>query len=471
MPAPLDAVDYADHPSQWDELVKRCRAAGHFGCDTEFYGVDPSEQSCVGRARIHVWSIALRTAKRSPLGFHHCRGWMLPAVALEHPPLRALLEDKKVRKDFHNKSVDQHSFANHGIRLRGARCTLNLTRWNLPHLVNSPGRFKLKALMKALLRREPVATFKQVVQYDGTVEVRKTKTVKRKECVCGEEKCRARKGHTKLTVTEDVEVVTQKKVKLEYPLESIGPKHPRFALLTKYSIEDSVAGLQIGELADAAKNPAPWPFGGKRPGYSQVEDDATIAMEAVGFPVDVKWCTETAAIAMADEEKELDWLFRWYVINAPTYGPHHRTLGMKTKGGRKNKAGVDSIWSSPAKLLALFDALEFPRSPVWGKGRVKRGDAKVDGAALQWIARNCESAKKLIARILHLKKVRSQLKYLVKLRDSGGFVHIICGPAGDEDERAGAVTGRKGVKGPLEAQQLPSKEDKDLYGVRRAIIA
>lgn len=288
--------------------------------------------------------------------------------------------------------------------------------------------------------------------------------------MCGEEKCRRRKGHTKLKWVEQVEVVTEKKVKLEYPLEGIGPQHPRFALLTKYSIEDSIAALQIGELADAAKDPAPWPFGGERPRYSQVEDDATIAMEAVGFPVDVKWCTETAAIAVADEEKELDWLFRWYVLNAPMPGPHHRTLGMKTKGGRKNKAGVDSVWSSPVKLLALFDALEFPRSPVWSKGRVKRGDAKLDGAALQWVARNCDGAKKAVAHLLQLKKVRSQLKYLVKLRDSGGFVHIICGPAGDEDERAGAVTGRKGVKGQLEAQQLPAKEDKDLYGVRRAII-
>jgi hypothetical protein len=119
----------------------------------------------------------------------------------------------------------------------------------------------------------------------------------------------------------------------------------------------------------------------------------------------------------------------------------------------------------------LFDELGFPRSPIWKKGRVKRGEVKMDGDAMAWIAKNHPPAKQLVGLCLQLQRIRSGLKYLVKLRDSGGWVNPICGPAGDEDDRAGAVTGRLGIKGELEAQQLPKEGEKDLYEIRKAIIA
>lgn len=472
----LLADAYLDRPEQWAALVRLVRLVGCCGLDTEFYNVDPSAQSCVGRAKIHVWSIAVRTKRLSPLGFHYCRGWMLPAAALEFPALKELLEDAAIRKELHNQPVDSHAFRNHGVILRGGRNTLGLVRWTHPGLINQPGRFKLKALMVSLLRREPICSFKQVVGFTWIEWVPRLKKVKVSLCSCGEAGCRKRKGHEKTKRVDEVTVYRERKVDDEYPLESILPadgyrlEHPRWALLILYAIEDAIAALQIAELADEAEDPAPWPYGGVRPTFSQEDEEATIALEAVGFHVDVPWCTATHEVASADEERELVWLHRWYIVNAPTYGPWKRENGT-TKGGTPVKNGLDSLWGSPTKKLALFDELGFPRSPIWAKGRVKPGEAKMDWKAMEWIAKNHPPAKQVIPHLLELQKIRSNKKYLSKLRDSGGYVHPICGPAGDEDDRAGAVTGRKAIKGEFEAQQLPTKEEKDKYNVRKAVIA
>ena len=453
---------YLDQPKQWDELVGVLRAAGEFGLDTEFSGVELGSESPVGRARVHVWSVAVRSKRMGALGYRPGVGFCLPAAALLHPGLRALLGDPTVEKDVHNQSVDQHALAEHGITLRGAINTLGYVRWRMPWLINQPGRFKLKALMWSLLGRQPVATFAEVMA-DTRVELRsKWKTRKHTvtHCSCGVEGCRKRKGHAKRAESweEQEEVVSEHTVKFEWDLPQIVPGHPRWELLVRYAIDDAVAAIEIRELANETVDPAPWPYGGTRPPFSQAVEEAVIAMEAEGFPVDVEWCRTTADGALLDQEAELKWLHRWYVANAPTEGPHRREE-------------VDPIWSSPTQKVRLFDELEFPRSPIWKKGRVKRGEVKMDGAAMEWIATNHKPAAKLIAHLLRLQRVRSGLKYLVKLRDSGGFIHVIAGPAGDEDDRAGAVTGRLGIKGPLEAQQLPKEGEKDLYSVRKAIVA
>ncbi len=118
----------------------------------------------------------------------------------------------------------------------------------------------------------------------------------------------------------------------------------------------------------------------------------------------------------------------------------------------------------------LFDELGFPRSPVWAKGRTKN-KAKLDHVAMAWIMRNHPPARQIGEKLQLLGRIRSGKKYLLKMRDADDIIHPICGPAGDADERSGAVTGRLGIKGSLEAQQLPKIKEKDLYSVRRAIIA
>lgn len=472
------STDYLDQPHQWDALADVLAHETAIGYDSEFYNVNVEKESCVGRARVHVWSVAIRTDKLSPFGFHRCKGWVLPVAALVHPSLVAVLADARVRKEIHNQSVDQHSAANHGVLLRGCRNTLDLIRWTHPHLINTPGRFSAKALMWSLLKRQPVCTFKQLVTDERVIQVVKQKKVKVSGCSCGVVGCRKRKTegqltHDKWKRVDVVDVVEDKVEEFEWPLEQIVPGHKRWEQLKRYAIEDAIAALQFAELADLAEDPAPFPFTkDKRPGFSQAVTDEVVTMETVGFKRDLSYCTLMAMQAESDEDEELDWLFKWWVRNTPYgCGPWHRKVGIASKQAKKK--GVDSVWSSTPKLSRLFDTLGFPRSPIWKKGRVKPGEMKLDQDALKWIAKAHPPAKKLIEHLIHLKRIRSGWKYLKKLRDADDIVHIICGPAGDEDGRSGAVTGRLGIKGSLEAQQLPSPEnqEKDLYLVRKAIIA
>jgi DNA polymerase I-like protein with 3'-5' exonuclease and polymerase domains len=450
---------YLDREEQWHELARRATAAGEIGLDTEFSGVNLKKQSCVGRARIHVWSIALRGRAFSSYGFHRCRGWVLSAAALDDAVIRALLENPAVRKNIHNQSVDQHALANHGVRLAGARNTLGLVRWKIPRLINQKGRFGLKPLMNTLLHRDPVCEFEDVVDDVRTVSVTKVKRVTHRYCSCGVDGCRLRKGHTKTAVETDEAITTDKQERFRHPLESIVPGHPRWDLLLRYAADDAVAALEIAEIADATEDPDGWCYtDGARPAFSQAAEDAIVDMETVGIPVDVDYCTASLGPARAQEEEDLAALHEWYVATAPTFGPHRRE-------------DADPIWSSHPRKLALFDALRFPRSPIWKKGRVKRGDVKLDGVAQDWIGKNHPPAGWLMTKLLHLQRVRSGIKYLEKLAGSGGMVHPTCGPSSDADERAGAVTGRLGVKGELEAQQLPSIEEKDLYTIRKALTS
>lgn len=461
----LNDLKYLDQPEHWDELASRLRAAGVIGLDTEYFGLNDRDQSCVGRSRIHVWSVAIRTARMDPLGFHHARGWMLPGTALTHPSIKSVLEDESIRKEIHNEPVDKHSARNHGVDLRGCRNTLGYLRWKMPGLVIQPGRFKLKPNMERLLRRSPVCTFAELVSYERTVVVKTVKRVKFKGCSCGVPKCRLRKPsdgltHDKLEFTQDVEVAREKVEKGKYPLEEIVPGHERWELLTEYSIVDSVAALQFGEICDGTPDPCKFPYtDGPRPAYSQAVEEAIIDLESNGLPVDTEYCREKAALAIADEERELAWLFRWFVVNGPVlYGPHRRE-------------DVDPIWNSSVQKVRLFEEMGFPKSPIWKKGKVKAGKTKMDSAAMKWIAKNCEGAKQLVEHMLRLQCVRTNLRYLVKLRDCDGLVHPINGPAGDDDERAGAVTGRNAVKGVFPLQQMTTREEADLYQIRKAIIA
>ena len=505
---------YLTTPKQWDRLVVICREKGVIGVDTEFYGLDPSKQSCVGRARIHVWSIAVRTGELDARGYTDCVGWMLPAAALLYPPLIALLEDKDVKKELHNEAVDKHAFRNHGIKLKGARDTLSYVKWMMPHLINLPGRFKLKNLMNVMLHRDPVCSFKELVSDVRVVQNPYQVKRKSKGCSCGLPKCKKRKAeatpnakgelifefHEKKTTEYFETRYREKNEKFKWSLPEIIPGHPRFELLTDYAIEDAIAALQVAEIAAEQKDPAPWPYAlpayarskcslcgakagtvcvglcagtGTRPGYSQPLTEAIIAMESTGIPRDKPFCTEQAKTAEEDEAQVLNWLYKWYVVNSDTYGPHGRNLRTrKTATGKLSViSGTDGIWSSTPKKQKLFAALGFPESPVWAKGKVKKGKVKLDHVAMKWISDNHPPAKQIVAKLLLLGRIRNGKKYLVKLRDADDIVYPICGAAGDDDDRSGAVTGRLGIKGEIEAMQLPKPGEKDLYSVRRAIVA
>lgn len=447
----INSHPYLDQPAQWSELVARARRAGIVGLDTEFYGVNVRRESCVGKARIHVWSVALRTKKADPAGFHKARGWVLPAAALEYPEIVELLQDQKVTKCVHNLPVDSHALDNHGVKLVGAVNTLNLARWAWPELVND-GFFGLKNLMVQKLRRAPVCEFADVVTYQETVTVERRRVKSVSVCDCGTSGCRLRKGHAK--TKSKIVAITDESInrKAEYPLQTILPGHERWDLLVKYAAEDAVAALELEELSKRS-NPAPWPYGGERPDFDHRIDAAIVEMEATGVRIDTEWAEKQSAVAESDEGKTLGWLSKWHLAN-------------------RGSEPTPKLWNSHKQLVELFDEFEFPRSPIWKKGRVKPGQpAKLDSTALDWIAAAHPPARGVISKLLLLKKIRSGKKYLAKLAASGGVVHPICGPAGDSDDRNGAVTGRLGIKGAIELQQLPKDKTKDLYQIRRGVVA
>lgn len=436
---------YLDTPEQWADLAGRLRRARLFGVDSEFWGTDLRKESTVGTARIHVWSVAIRRQRRFPRGFHDCYGFVLPAVALEHPDIIAVLQDPAVRKAAHNASVDIHAFANRGVHLAGIVNTLPLARWTWPGL----GVFDLKTLMQVKLGRAPVCEYLDVVRDEREITVIKERTRKITVCSCAVPGCRLRKGHTKSKETLTETVSKLKIERFDIPLYEIVPGHKRFALLVEYAAEDAIAAVQVLELAQLEPEPAAFPaeFGPARPRYSQSAEDSIVAMERVGIPIDVPWAAETIARARADEAAQLDAM---------------RQL--------LPEGCSDKTWSSPQQLIAMFERLGFPRSPVWAKGQLKAGaPPKVDSAALQWIADHHKPASGLVRELLRLKRIRAQIKYLARM--DCPIVYPVTGPLSDGDSRVGAVTGRLAIKGKLASQQLPSREEADLYHIRRGIIA
>lgn len=453
-------IVFLDSPEQWDELAALATKAGAIGLDSEFHGVQLKSQSAVGRARIHVWSVALRTKRVSPVGYHFTRNWVLPAEALDHPALRAMLSDSAVLKYTHNLPVDTHAFANHGIALGGGVNTLDMARWAWPGLVND-GYFGLKNLMVKKLRINVVDRFRSVVGYEREERITKIKRSTITTCSCGEERCRRRKGHTKTKTTIEVPYVRVRTVHDDYPLESIVPGHERWERLVEYAAADSGAPLQVAELCAAANSPE-WPFGGERPAFDSALSPVIAEMEETGLTIDTDWAATTMAKAEADEAAALKWLRRWVELNG---SPEVRV------GKKVLTEYCPKLWTSPERLINLMDHFGFPRSPISGVGKVKSGSKSTDNVALEWIGKNHPPARTIITVILRLRKIRAGKKYLKKMRDSGGTVHPTCGPAGQDDNRVGAVTGRLGVKGELEMQQLPKRADKDLYLVRRGIVA
>lgn len=199
---------------------------------------------------------------------------------------------------------------------------------------------------------------------------------------------------------------------------------------------------------------------------SQVQGigEAAIVMERNGFKLDLeiaRWGQEQTA---QDEARTLAELAR--------------AVG---ECGIPPLRGIDDVWSSPKQMTQLLHdsphGLLLPPSPYKMKGRVniEAGERATDKRALEYVLSrtNNPAAKTVITGITDLRKIRSCAKYFNKLPGfvaPDGFVHPVTGPAGDGDDRVGAITGRFGMKNP-EGQQIPGDKKKDKYGIRRMFIA
>lgn len=184
-------------------------------------------------------------------------------------------------------------------------------------------------------------------------------------------------------------------------------------------------------------------------------------MEQNGFMIDTEYCNNGFAETQRDE--------------AACLAALSRAVG---ESGIPPLPGIDLVWSSGPQLNQLLEhCLKLPPSPIKSKGRVDlaAGKRATDKRALEWIMGRAKSPshKSILEGVQNLRKIRNCAKYFGKLPSfvaPDGFIHPVCGPAGDEDDRVGAITGRFGMKNP-EGQQIPRDKKKDKYRIRRAFIA
>jgi DNA polymerase I len=194
-------------------------------------------------------------------------------------------------------------------------------------------------------------------------------------------------------------------------------------------------------------------------------DDAVMGMEKAGVRLDTDFFKAGEISARHDLNTEFQALRHW----AADVGWH-----TPSETGRE---WTDSIWTSPQKLQVFLHSpigLGMKPSPFWKKGRVKveRGEIKTDATALEYLAGQYPEHRAGLKRLLAFRKATGALKYLAKLPGfiaADGLVHPVFGPAGDNDERSGTITGRQACKNP-EFHQIPRDPAKDRYRIRTGFV-
>jgi hypothetical protein len=255
-------------PREAEEAIAQICRYPVCGLDSEFYGVDISSQSCVGRSNIHVFSVSIPSGELSPLGFNYTEDFVFPVTvtglynALTVPGVLAFLSAGST-KAIHNQPVDSHSFANHGVFIRGGINTLAMARWLYPQLARKMGRpFALDNLATWRAGVGKTEGFKDLfgIKVKKTWEDEGVKT----RCECGALSCRKKKdGHTQKW-PEMVKYETTRTVDALLPLTDLHPAHPLWARYMDYAARDASLALMMYQimLRDGEKERAyPWnPF-------------------------------------------------------------------------------------------------------------------------------------------------------------------------------------------------------------------
>lgn len=239
------------------------RAYDVAGYDSEFEGVDLSTQSCVGRSRLDVFSIAIPSGPLTPLGYNAPQSWVFEGQLILSPAVRGYLEDGSFRKVIHNRPVDEHTARNAGVRIRGGLCTLNMARWIYPERANLvKGNFDLDSLCRWRVDLGKTEDFDDLLGYDDYVPY--TVEVPKKFCAaCESFDCRKKRAPHDNKSERLTEVTRTKRTRKIRELSTIRPGHELFARYLAYAAADAELALILYQmmLQDGRKErPYPWGF-------------------------------------------------------------------------------------------------------------------------------------------------------------------------------------------------------------------
>lgn len=181
-----------------------------------------------------------------------------------------------------------------------------------------------------------------------------------------------------------------------------------------------------------------------------------IGMEHRGVPIDRERCSQVQKDFAARAEQTKYELAVWAASTGELDAPN---------------------WNSAPQLVAfLHDHLGMKPSPYMKKGLVRDGKVSTDDRALEWLSGEYPEHRKGIDLIRRLRKesrfehyAATWLDLAVKHPDGTYRLHPSFGLANDNDDRAGAVTGRFAVKNPP-LQQVPSR-GKDAKLLRAIFVA
>lgn len=231
-----------------ERVVRETAGSGDLrvGFDTEFYDVELGKHSVLGRAKVHLASIAWNDGS----GRFHPRGFTIPRAAVVSRDVVTSCEEFRAlfEKEFiwlaHNAPVDVHCFRNEGINVRYVVNTLTLARWAHPGRAArfAGGRgFGLDALGQDFLGEGKLAEFDEIF---SEVHIER-KPISTTVCECGAEKCRKRSGgHSKIRSVRFDEIERNVPV----PLQQVVPGHPIHPTAVRYAATDAVLAKCYDEV-------------------------------------------------------------------------------------------------------------------------------------------------------------------------------------------------------------------------------
>jgi len=218
------------------------------GYDSEFEGVDISSESCVGKSKLDVFSIAIPTKTLKPIGYFEPSSWVFEGGLIQSTCVKSYLENGDYRKVIHNRPVDEHTARNAGVHIRGGLCTLNMARFVYPERANLiRGNYDLDSICRWRVDRGKTEDFDDLLGYDD-YEPFET-TAEAKFCLaCNDFGCKKKKAPHDTKQLRIRTVTRNRKVRKIRPLREIRPGHELFKRYLIYAATDAELALILYQM-------------------------------------------------------------------------------------------------------------------------------------------------------------------------------------------------------------------------------